>query len=110
MVRAKVYRKSYTEQDVQNALDYLRAGRTKNVSLAADTFGVKRGTLCNRWLGHSVPANKSQASQQHLTPIEEITLCEWIVHQSAIGQPLSQKTLLYRVLELLGRKPAKHRY
>jgi hypothetical protein len=110
MVRVKVYCKSYSEQDVQNTLDYLRAGHTKNVLLAADTFGVKRGTLHNHWLGHSVPANKSQASRQHLTATEEITLCEWIVHQSAIGQLFSQKTLLYRVSEHLGRKPAKHWY
>jgi hypothetical protein len=54
MVRAKVYRKSYTEQDVQNALDYLRAGHTKNVSLAADTFGVKCGTLHN-WNQEELP-------------------------------------------------------
>jgi hypothetical protein len=110
MVKAKVYRKSYTEQDVQNALDYLHAGHTKNVSLAADTFGVKRGTLRNRWFSYSVPANKSQASRQHLTPTEESTLCEWIVHQSAIGQPLHRKSLLQRVSELLGRKPSKHWY
>ena len=110
MVRAKVYRKSYTKKDVQNALGYLRVGHTKNVSLAADIFGVKRGTLRNCWLGHSVPAKQSQASRQHLTPTEEITLCEWIVHQSAIGQPLNRNTLLHRVSELLGRKPSKRWY
>ena len=110
MVRVKVYRKSYTEQNVQKALSYLCAGHTKNVSLAADIFGVKRGTLRNRWLGHSVPANKSQASRQNLTPTEETTLCEWIVHQSAIGQPLGRKALLHRVSELLGRKPSRFWY
>ena len=84
MVRVKVYCKSYIEKDVQNALGYLCAGHTKNVSLTADIFGVMCSTLCNHWLGHSVPAKQSQVSQQHLTPTEEITLCEWIVHQSVI--------------------------
>ena len=84
MVRVKVYCKSYIEKDVQNALGYLCAGHTKNVSLTADIFGVMCSTLCNHWLGHSVPAKQSQVSQQHLTPTEEITLCEWIVHQSVV--------------------------
>ena len=110
MVRVKVYCKSYIEKDVQNALGYLCAGHTKNVSLTANIFGVMCSTLCNHWLGHSVPAKQSQASRQHLTPTEEITLCEWIVHQSAIGQPLNRNTLLHRVSELLGRKPSKRWY
>jgi hypothetical protein len=45
MVRAKAYRKAYSEKDVQDAIEYLHAGHTKNIKLVANKFGIKYGTF-----------------------------------------------------------------
>jgi len=110
MAKAKVYHKSYTEKDVQDAIDYLHSAPKKNLVYAANHFGVKYGTLRNRWLRLSLPAHKSQTARQYLTDAEEDTLCEWIAHQSSIGQPLHRKTLMHRVHELVGKTPSKQWY
>lgn len=110
MVKAKVYRKKYTEKDIQHAIDYLQAGHTKNVSLAADKFHVPHCTLRNRWLGLHGPANHSQESRQYLTEAEECTLCDWIEHRSETGRPLSKKSLLQKVEKVAGKKPSSKWY
>jgi hypothetical protein len=78
MVRAKAYHKTYSEKDVQDAIEYLHAGHAKDIKLVANKFGVKYGTLRNHYLGLNNAANQSQESQQHLTDAEEIALCDWI--------------------------------
>ena len=76
MVKAAMYhnpKQTYTEDDVQ-------AGHCSNVSLVADKFGVKRGTLRNRLRGTHGPASHSQQQKQHLTDTKENVLCDWIEH------------------------------
>jgi hypothetical protein len=78
MVRAKAYRKAYSEKDAQDAIEYLHAGHTKNIKLVTNKFGVKYDTLHNRYLGLNTAANQSQEPRQHLTDAEKIALCDWI--------------------------------
>jgi hypothetical protein len=110
MVRAKAYHKAYSEKDVQDAIEYLHAGHTKNIKLVTNTFGVKYGTLHNCYLGLNTAANQSQEPQQHLTNAEEIALCNWITYQSETGQPLSKRTLLQKVKNVIKMKPSSKWY
>ena len=83
MVKAAVYRnpkQTYTEDDVQAAIEYYKAGHCSNVSLVADKFGVKCGTLHNCLQGIHGLANHSQQQKQHLTDTKENVLCDWIEH------------------------------
>ena len=56
MPRGKVYCKPWTEKDIQDAIDYLRAGHTKNVTKIAAKFSVPHHTLHNHWLHLHAPA------------------------------------------------------
>ena len=50
MVKAAIYhnsKKTYTEDDVQAAIAYYKAGHCSNVSLVADKLDVKCSTLHN---------------------------------------------------------------
>src|SRR6267142_7082912 len=51
--------KTYTEDDVQAAIAYYRAGHCCNISQIADKFGVKRSTLHNPLQGIHGPASHS---------------------------------------------------
>jgi hypothetical protein len=110
MVRAKAYRKAYSEKDVQDAIEYLHTGHTKNIKLVANKFGIKYGTLRNCYLGLNTAANQSREPQQHLTDAEEIALCDWIKYQSETGQPLSKRTLLQKVKKVIETKPSSKWY
>ena len=110
MAKAKVYYKSYTEKDVQEAIDYLHSAPKKDLVYAANHFGVKYSTLCNCWLGLSHPAHKYWTAWQYLTDTEEDTFCKWIAHQSSISKPLHQKTLMHRVHKFVGIPPSKQWY
>ena len=88
--KGKAYCQTYTEEDIQKALDYLHHGHTTNISAAAKRFGVKVGTLCYRWLGTHGPGWHAHERQQHLNIIEEHVLCDWIEHRSDIGHPLNK--------------------
>src|SRR5882762_7195347 len=90
MPKAKFYRRTWTEKDLQDAIDYLRSGHTKNLSLAADKHNVPCTTLCNRWLGLHGPAQCAHEHQQHLNDTKEHVLCEWIEHRSQTGRPLNK--------------------
>ena len=111
MAKAAIYHnnKTYTEDDVQAAIVYYRAGHCCNISQIADKFGVKRGTLCNRLQGIHGPASHSQQDKQLLTGAEEHVLCDWIEYRSETGHPLSKQTL-HKVEEVLGAKPSPKWY
>ena len=112
MVKAAISRndKTYTEDDIQAAIAYYRAGHHCNISQIANKFGVKRCTLRNRLQGIHGPASHSQQDKQHLTDAEEHVLCDWIEYRSETGHPLSKQTLLHKVEEVLGAKPSPKWY
>jgi hypothetical protein len=106
MPKAKVWRKTWAEHDIQKALDYLRAGHSSNISKTADKFGVPRRTLGNRWHNRSDAARAAHRRQQHLSNAEEEALADWIVHRSDIARPLNKRTLLRKLERIIGRKPS----
>jgi hypothetical protein len=116
-VKAKASRKSYTEEDVQDAIAYLhsQAGPKKDLIYAANLFGVKYGTLRNRWSGRSLPAHKSQPARRYLTDAERPPP---LAHPSSLAiAPNCLITLLWnpvhhshlRLPHLLG-KPGLHNH
>jgi len=110
MPKGKIYRRPWTEQNIQDAIDYLRAGHTKNVTKVAAKFSVPRYTLRNRWLGLHAPARRAHERRQHLTNAEEHVLCDWIEHRSDIARPLNKRTLIRKVERIIGRKPSPKWY
>jgi Tc5 transposase DNA-binding domain len=110
MPKAKAHRKTWTEKDIQDAISDLHAGRSSNVSSAAQKFRVPHGTLRNRWLGLHESARKAHEQRQHLSAEEERILCEWVEHRSDIARPLNKRTLLRKVERIIGVRPSKHWY
>ena len=113
MVKATIYhnpKRTYTEDDVQAAIAHYKAGHSSNISHVADKFGVKYSTLQNHLRGIHGPANHSQGDKQHLTDTDEHMLCNWIEFQSETGCPLSKRTLLHKVEEVIGKKPSQKWY
>ena len=102
----KTKKKSYSESDIQAAIQYLRDEHTQHITVAARKFGVPYGTLRNRHLGLHKVANHAHEIRQHLTDTEEHVLCDWIEYRSDIGQPLTRKQLVKKVELCIGRKPS----
>jgi hypothetical protein len=98
--QGKAYRKAYSEKDIQDAIEYLHAGHTKDIKCVTNKFGIKYGIFHNHYLGLNTAANQSQEPWQHLTDAEDIALCDWIKYSSETGQPLN----FYRKLKRLSRQ------
>jgi hypothetical protein len=111
MTKAKVHRgKSYSEKDLQDALDFLNSDPTANLADASKKFRVNYDTLRRRYLGLCGSRRKSHEAQQLLNHDEELALCDWLEHFSDIGQPLSKQGLILTVQKLCGIRPSKRWY
>ena len=71
---------SYTEEDVTIALNALVNSEYKSIRKAAIAFQIPSSTLYDR-RKKSKSRTESHVSQQLLTPIEETTLENWILHE-----------------------------
>ncbi len=92
---------SYTENDLQKALQELKSGVSQRQ--VAKMYGIPRSTLQNRMNGTET-AKRSHEYLQNLTPIEEGNLCQWIIVQDALGlSPTHQQ-----VREIAQRVMATH--
>ena len=76
--------KSYTEEDLQDALDAIANGLS--VKKASQEWGIPRTSIRNRLSGRQ-PTNKAFSSFQRLSPIQEALLTSWILTQGALGLP-----------------------
>ena len=73
---------SYTEDDVNNALEDVENGTA--VATAAVRHGIPRTTLRHRLTGVQ-PAQQAHKGQQRLSAIQEDQLEQWILRQEALG-------------------------
>lgn len=110
MTKAKVYRKLWTENALQDAINYIRAGHTTQYSKAAKKFQVPYYTLRNRYLALNDNARHAHEHQQLLCDVEEHVLCDWIEHRSDITRPLGKRTLLRKVEQITKKKPSQTWY
>jgi len=79
---------SYTEEDVTNALNALVNGEYKSLRRAALVFRIPESTLRKR-ARKQKSRIMSHVSQQLLTPIEKITLENWIYHAAKLETPIT---------------------
>ena len=73
---------SYTEEDVQNALEDIKEGVP--TATASTRHSVPRSTLQDRLKG-SKPHKYAHEDAQRLSAIQEQHLEQWILHQEALG-------------------------
>jgi hypothetical protein len=90
---------SYTEEDVNNALNALVNGEYRSIRQAALAFGIPSLTLHNR-RRKSKSRKESHVSQQLLTPIEESTLENWIYRAAKLGAPITLQLVKILALEI----------
>ena len=73
---------AYTEEDVQNALNYMANGHSLRKTVLE--FGVPRSTLYDRTNG-VVSRQEAHMPQQRLSTVQEERLTQWVLTQESIG-------------------------
>ena len=73
---------SYTEGDIQNALEDLKAG--VSLATASTRHSVPRNTLRGR-LNGAQPSHYAHEDEQRLSAIQEEHLEQWVLRQEALG-------------------------
>ena len=94
--------KSYSEQDISDALQSIENGTS--VRQASLKFGIPRATLSNRTNGGQSHKTSAQ-DQQRLTPAQEQDLVQWVTTQRELGVPVTHaqvQEFAQRVLALNG--------
>jgi hypothetical protein len=95
------------ELRVKKALDAYRDKEFRSIAAAAKAFGLNRGTLSNRWHHRRQDRFTAHESQRLLSNEQENALTALALHLSAIGQPLSRRTLGPYVDSLCGKYPSQ---
>lgn len=96
----------YTEQDLQNAYDEVKASRS-SVRSASIKYGIPRKTLENKVKGKT-PMVRKMAPPPVLSTKEEKYLVEWIKKISRVGFPLVKDDILLTVQKILINCPRKN--
>ena len=73
---------TYTEEDVQRALNYIENGHS--IRKTALEFGVPRSTLQDRTNGR-ISRQEAHMPQQRLSTVQEERLTQWVLTQEALG-------------------------
>jgi len=116
MPKAQVHRRKpdyvdYNDLDVicaiEEACDAVRTGLVPNLAQAAKQYGIRYGTLRNRYLSLTQPTKRAHNDEMLLDEGQEKVLVEWMQFLGMVGRPISRSTLWPKIQELCGRMPGK---
>jgi hypothetical protein len=93
----------YAEEDVTDALNVLVNGEVKLLRRAVSAFRISSSTLQDR-LQKRKSRIEGHVSQQLLTPIEEITLENWIYQAVKLGAPITLQLVKILASEIQSKR------
>ena len=95
--------KTWTEAQMEKAMNALAMDENLYVRRAALQFNVLKSTLGDRMSGSVIPGAKS-GPPKLLTTSEETELVEFLIRSGAVGYARSRKEVLSLVLDIVQRK------
>ncbi|KAF5357006.1 hypothetical protein D9756_006480 [Leucocoprinus leucothites] len=101
-------RRAYAEKHVyeermKEAIDAVNVG-THTAGAASKEFKVSEQTLRDRHTGRHAAWHEAASKQQKLSPAQEATLVEWVIHQTAAGNPVDCAQIIAYAAQLVPNK------
>jgi hypothetical protein len=96
----------YTEEDITNVLNALVNGKYKSIRRAALVFQIPESTL--RYRLQKPKSRKESHISQTLTPIEELTLENWIYRAAKLGALITLKLVKILASEIQSKRSSNY--